>query len=403
MEKPNLTPEEVIAKINGDVTEKLKGYVTNDEVTALKSDLEAVKGLETKSAEYEKNIAKLEGKLEALTEKAHNDAKGNVKATTLGDLVVKGIESEVEAIKSGKTFTLDTKADTTITGDYTGNIALSVLDTEVNKIARERILIQNEVSRGTTTSKFVTYIQQTTAPTSAFVLEANEKNEGEAKYTEVSKEVKKVAGLIKISKEMLEDLPFMRSEINSDLITDVQEKIENGILNGTGVGVQLDGMYTVATAFTAGTFALSVIDANISDVIRVACAQVEANKFYPTHVILHPRDVAKMHLTKSTGGEYTYPVFYQNPLTGQSMVFNLVVISTTFMTEGNFLVGDLKRDFMKMREGINVQVGYVNDDFKRNMVSILAEARLVNYIKANDTGAFVKGVIATAITAIDKP
>ncbi len=85
------------------------------------------------------------------------------------------------------------------------------------------------------------------------------------------------------------------------------------------------------------------------------------------------------------------------------MVFNLVVISTTFMVEGTFLVGDLKRDFMKMREGINVQVGYVNDDFKRNMVSILAEARLVNYVKANDTGAFVKGTIATAITAIDKP
>jgi len=26
---------------------------------------------------------------------------------------------------------------------------------------------------------------------------------------------------------------------------------------------------------------------------------------------------------------------------------------------------------------------------------------LVNFIKANDTGAFVKGVIATAITALD--
>lgn len=402
MEKTNLTPEEVIAKINGDVTEKLKSYVTNDEVTALKSDLEAVKGLETKGAEYEKGIARLEGKLEALTEKALNDSKGETKST-LGDLVVKGIANDVEAIKSGQSISLDTKADTTITGDYTGNVALSVLDSEVNRIARQRVLIQNEVSRGTTTSKFVTYIQQTLAPTSTFILEAGEKNEGEAKYQEVSKEVKKVAGLIKISKEMLEDLPFMRSEINTDLITDVQEKIENGILNGTGVGVQLEGMYTVASTFTAGTFALSVVDANISDVIRVACSQVEANKFYPTHVILHPRDVAKMHLTKATDGAYTYPVFYQNPLTGQSMVFNLVVISTTFMTEGNFIVGDLKRNFMKMREGINVQVGYVNDDFKRNMVSILAEARLVNYIKANDTGAFVKGVIATAITAIDKP
>ncbi len=397
----NLTPEDVVAKISQDVTDKLKSVATLDEVNAIKGDLEALKGLEAKSLNVEKSISKLEGKLEALTEKAQNEPQA--KANTLGDIIIKGMANDIDAIKAGQSFTLDTKADTTITGDYTGTIALSVLDPEVNHIARQKILIQNEVSRGTTSSKFVTYIQQTLAPTSTFILEAGEKNEGEAKYTEVSKEVKKVAGLIKISKEMLEDLPFMRSEINSELVSDVTEKIENGILNGTGVGVQLDGMYTNATAFVAGGFALQVIDANLSDVIRVACAQVEANKFVPTHVILHPRDVARMHLTKATDGTYTYPVFYMNPLTGQQMVFNLKIISTTFMTEGNFLVGDLKRDFMKMREGVNIQVGYVNDDFKRNMVSILAEARLVNYIKANDTGAFVKGVIATAITAIDKP
>ena len=85
------------------------------------------------------------------------------------------------------------------------------------------------------------------------------------------------------------------------------------------------------------------------------------------------------------------------------MVFNLAVVSTNYMTEGDFLVGDMRRDYMKVREAVNIQVGYVNDDFKRNMVSILAEARLVNYIKANDFGAFVSGTIATAITAIDKP
>jgi hypothetical protein len=54
-----------------------------------------------------------------------------------------------------------------------------------------------------------------------------------------------------------------------------------------------------------------------------------------------------------------------------------------------------------MREGMNIQVGYEGDDFKRNMVTILCEARLVSFIKANDTGAFVKGVIQTAIVALD--
>jgi hypothetical protein len=50
---------------------------------------------------------------------------------------------------------------------------------------------------------------------------------------------------------------------------------------------------------------------------------------------------------------------------------------------------------------VNVQVGYVNDDFQRNMVTILAEARAVHYVKLNDVNAFVKGTIQTAIVALD--
>jgi hypothetical protein len=90
-------------------------------------------------------------------------------------------------------------------------------------------------------------------------------------------------------------------------------------------------------------------------------------------------------------------------LTGQPKLAELTVVSTTWMTAGNFLVGDMSKSNVRMRENMNVTVGYVNDDFQRNMVSILAEARLVHYVKANDVNAFVKGTIATAITAINKP
>jgi hypothetical protein len=84
-------------------------------------------------------------------------------------------------------------------------------------------------------------------------------------------------------------------------------------------------------------------------------------------------------------------------------VITLVVVPTTFMTAGNFLVGDMTKANLRLRENVNIQVGYVNDDFQRNMVTILAEARAVNYVKLNDVNAFVKGTIATAITAINKP
>jgi hypothetical protein len=103
-----------------------------------------------------------------------------------------------------------------------------------------------------------------------------------------------------------------------------------------------------------------------------------------------------MQLTKTSTGEYTYPMF----LMDVNKVANLTVVSTTNMVAGTFLVGDFTKSNVRMRESMNVQVGYVNDDFQRNMVTILAEARLVQYVKANDYPAFVDGNIATAIAAL---
>lgn len=396
----NLTPDQVVEKINGMISEKMASIPTTDDVNNLKNEVESLKGLSEKSLEIEKAIAKMEGKMEALAEKAVNNPQVNL---SIGQQVTKSFEKHIEAVKAGKEFNLEVKAPTTLTGDYTGTIALTNLEPGVNRVARQMSLLQNVVNRGMTNSMYVTYIQQTQAPGGAFVGEGLAKTEYEAKYQEVSKQVKKVASLIKISREMLTDLPFMQSEINTDLMLGVENQIENQLLNGTGLTVNLDGMLASATTFSAGTFALQIINANLADVIRCAVAQIESAMFKPTHVVLNPVDVAKLQLTKTTQGEYTYPVFYVVPTTGEVKIAELSIISTTYMTAGNFLVGDMSKDNLRMRENLNIQMGYVNDDFQNNMVSILAEARLVNFIKANDTGAFVKGVIATCITAINKP
>jgi HK97 family phage major capsid protein len=393
-----MTANEVVDKINGLIQEKMASTPTIDDVNHIKSEIETLKSFGEKSHEIEKSIAKLEGKFESLSERA---IEKGVEPRTIGEKAIKGIKDQIDSIKDGKSVSFDIKADTTITGDYTGNIALSVLDPQVNRIARERILLQNVVNRGTTTSKFVTYIQQTLQSTADYVAEAGAKPQGELKYQEVSKEVKKIAGVIKVSKEMLADLPFMQNEINTDLMASVADDLENGILNGTGVGSQLEGMYTLATAWTAGTFANTIISANLHDVIRVACANIEAAKFFPTHVVLNPLDVAKLQLTKTSTGEYTYPIFYLDNLSGQPKIANLTVVSTTWIAADKFLVADMSKDNLRMREAMNITFGYENDDFTRNMISIICETRAVNYIKANDLGAFQKGTISTSIAALD--
>jgi hypothetical protein len=52
---------------------------------------------------------------------------------------------------------------------------------------------------------------------------------------------------------------------------------------------------------------------------------------------------------------------------------------------------------------MNLSVGLDTDDFTKNMITILAEARLVSYVKNNQKPAFVYGDIATDVALILKP
>jgi HK97 family phage major capsid protein len=398
-----LTPDQVIEKINGMITEKMGSVPTKEDVEGLKSQLEEFKKLDEKNSEMEKAIAKMEGRIEAMSEKAV-DAPKSQGAKTIKEALVKTYTDNVkqisESIEKGSRITLDVKVDTTIDGDYTGNVALSVLEPGVNRISRPIRRIREISNVGSTTSKFVTYIQQTQNVTpgegTLWVNEAGPKFNGQVKYEEISEEVKKIAAYIKVSKEMLADLAFVRSEINTELMEAIEQNIDFSLVNGAG-GVDLNGLLSSAPNFAAGTFAGTIPGANIMDLIRIAKAQIEAANFVPTHVVLNPEDVAKIELTKTSTGEYTYPAFWD----ANMRVAGLVVVSSNNITAGTMIVGDFTKFNIKFREDMNMSVGYENDDFTRNMVTILCEARLVSYIKGNDVNAFVQSDIATDIALIN--
>ncbi len=375
----NLTPEQVVEKINNLVSEKLSGAATKSEMDDLKTQLDGFKSLETKSDEMIKAIAKMEGKLEAMNEKALPKSAPKNLAQALSSAFAEKHSDIQQSIEKGQAFNLEVKAagDTTL-ADYTGNIALSVLEPGVSRPKRPVIKVRNIVNAGTTTSKFVTYVSQVTTSTSVWTAEGEEKTVIEPKYTEVSEEVKKIAGTIRISKEMLADLSFIQSEINTDLMESIEQGIEDALINGAG-GTSLNGIISYAQTFAAGSFAGTVPNANLSDIIRIAIAQIQSANFEPTHVVLNPMDVAAMQLTKTSAGEYTYPMFLMDA-NGLSYVANLPVVVTSNIAAGTYLVGDFTKSNVRIREGVNMQVGYVNDDFQRNMVTILAEARLVHYL-----------------------
>lgn len=401
----NLTPEQVVDKVGELFNEKMANVPTTEDVKALKSELDSLKGLEEKSQDIEKAIAKFEGRLEAMSEKAQEP---KVEKLGLAESMFKTYKDNLEAIKDavekGGKLNLSTK-DTTITADYTGTYALTDFDTEVDRTVRKRYGILENSNTGATTGKFVTYVQQVTDSKTAWTPEGEAKQEGEPSWEEISEEVKKIASYVKVSKEMLEDLSFIRAEINNDLMLSVREGIENALIQG--VPGSINGLLDPGMGlpvFGAGSFALSIPNANITDLLRVVMAQIEQANFTPTHVILNPEDIAKLQLTKGTDSTYTYPMYLptQDGL-GEMRVAGMRIISSTYIAQDKYVVGDLSKLNVRFRNDIAMSVGLDANDFTRNMVTILAEARLVSYVKANQKPAFVVGTISTDITAIDKP
>ena len=412
MEK--LTPEQVVEKINNSIDEKMQksAEASTEEINGLKSNIEALKStVETMgdNTEIKTAIAGIEAKMDGLKE-ASREAQPKL---SVRDAIMKAYADNIEAIKSIKGATsgmvnlsVKAAADMTIVNNYSGGtVGLSSLEAGVNRIVRRRPFMRELVNSAGITSKYCVWIEQANPDPGV----AGQVGEGIAKpqtdfdLVEASSEVKKTAVWIKVSKEMVDDLPFMRGEINTELMELVELKLDSQILSGDGTGNNLNGLDNYVQPFTPDAqFLASIPFANDSDVLRVAMAQIENANFVPNYIVMNPSDVAAMELTKTSVGEYTYPMFVPQA-DGITRVKGVPVVVNPGVPTGDYYIGDFTKAQLRMREDMNIQVGYINDDFTRNMMTVLCEARACFFVKSNDVNAFVKGNFAADKAALLLP
>ena len=321
------------------------------------------------------------------------------------ETLLKEKQDELKAMKekSGASVQITLKAAGTmaLSTNTTGQIPQAEREAGITRIVKRNPFILELVNVGTIMSNVWEWVEQKNADGGAgMTAEGAAKSLADFDLVVASANVKKVTAYIKVTKEMLDDVALMRSEIDQELTELINLKIDDQLLNGTGLTVNLSGINQTATAWTAGAFALTIPIPNVFDVIRTAINQVRVNLFEPNYIVMHPTDVAKMDLAKASDGHYVLPPFISNDGT---TVSGIRVVSNTGVTVDNFLVGDFTKYGVRFKEGLTINVGYENDDFTKNLVTILAEARLVGRVKSNHYGAFVKGVISTSITALTKP
>lgn len=405
-----MTPEQVIEKMNSIIETKTTGFAKSEEIEGLKSDLATLKELTEKTTatdEIKSEIAKLDGQIAALKEVAdkQNQSRKSI-GQTIADVFVKNLDSIKTIAEKGGLMSMDVKADTmTINGNYSGGVVgLSDLETGLTRIQRRRPFMRSLMNTRGTSSKFVTWIEQANPDGNAgMTAEGALKNQADFDLVERSERVKKVTAFIKVSKEMIADIPFMQGEINGELMELVDLKLDEQLLNGDNIGENLSGVLDSAAVFTpAAQFIASIPFANNSDVLRIAIAQIAAANFQANYILLNPEDVAAMELAKSGDGEYVYPMYFV-AADGTTRVKGIPVVENNGVAAGTYLVGDFTKANLRMREEMNIQVGYVNDDFTKNLMTVLCELRAVSYVKNNHANAFVKGTFATDIAAILKP
>lgn len=238
---------------------------------------------------------------------------------------------------------------------------------------QRRMTIRDLITPGATESNMIQYVKETGFTNAAApVSEGTLKPESTITYALTQSAVVTIAHWIKASKQILDDFKALASNIDGRLRYGLALIEEGQLLKGSGVGNNLNGIYTQATAYVAP---IVVPTPTSIDVLRLMLLQAELAEYPSTGIVLHPADWAAIELTKDTTGAY---IFANPQALATPSLWGRPVVATQAMSVDTALVGAFRMGAQLFdREDANVVISSENtDDFIRNMVTIRCEERL---------------------------
>lgn len=263
---------------------------------------------------------------------------------------------------------------------------------------QRRLTIRDLIMPGRTNSSAITYMKQTGFTNNAApVAEGVRKPESTLTMAQTTVPVIKLAHFIKASSEILMDYPQMQSIIDGQLTYGLKLIEEGQLLNGSGVGNNLNGIYTQATAYAtpSGAIAPAATIAGNIDKLRLALLQADLALFPSDGIVTSQVDWANIELAKTTYGEY---LIGDPQGTAQPTLWNRPVVATPAMAVNTFLAGAFgmgAQIFDRMDAAVSIATEN-EDDYVLNLVTVLIEERLTLAVLRPE--AFVKGTLANTVS-----
>lgn len=249
---------------------------------------------------------------------------------------------------------------------------------------QREINVLDMIPRLQTTSDTIEYVSQS-SPTlaAAFTAEATgnartgtdgTKPESALSFTTVTAAVKTLAHWLPVTNRMLADAAQIRGFIDSQLLLGLMLTLEQQVLTGDGTGENLTGILNTSNVnvLAKGT------DNEVDALFKARTIARTAGKVAPNAIVMNPADYQQVRLLRENASTATLGQYLMGPpnTLGVPTVWGIPVIESENITADTVLVGNFQQATIFDREQASVRVGTINEQFIRNIQTILAEQRL---------------------------
>ena len=366
----------------------------NGAIDTLKADnAVAVEGLKSELEELKSQFVVVKDAADKLEAKSNRKTMNENQVKGFNATLAESIEKNADVlgkIAAGEvkhtSFKLDTKAVGNMTEavNLTGDIPRAYAN-QVYALPSRKIHVRSLLPVGTISQGLFTFPKETGgegAP--AAQVQGSAKSQVDFDITMSNAPAQVIAGYVKISRQMLDDVPAMTSFLQARLLEKYLIAEDAQLLFGNGTAPNLTGL-TVNAATPTGA---STVD--VEQLVQ-AIAQVEATNYSATGILINPSDWANIVNTKNTASAYSLPGSTVVTTDGALTIAGIPIYKSTAITADKFLVGDWSMGAQIMQnQGISVQFSeFDGNNFTENMITVRVEARIAFPIYYND--AFVYG------------
>ena len=387
------------------VTEKFSTAATSDDFKGLKKEFQDLtKQYNDLSAKLDADLQTVQKSVDAISvanQRLDAQATKDLRTALTEQLGSESFKNFIKAKKNGdKTVKHNISMENVDARKATVNPSTATADTSAPNYLATGIIydfdrdmfVRNFIPVGQTSANtLVMPIELTITDGTAVTAEGVQKGVSQFTLDNKAFPVMKIAAILKISEEMLDDIPGLVTYIVNRWGAKLKVKEDYTLLYSVASSTAFDGLTVAAQAYVD-----TLADAATSkwDVLMAAASQLRVDEYRATAIMMHPTDVLTLKTKKGSDGHYIGRAPWDRlPL----FVDGVPIIETTAIGVGEFLVGDFSRG-AQIIDRKTASINFYDqdeDNAQKNLITVVIEERLALVIYRPN--AFVYGDFASAL------